>query len=241
MARFVLVAGAWHGAWCWEYVTPLLEARGHRVQTAELPGMGEDRTPLANLDMMAWAGAVAKVVEAFPERPILVGHSRGGAVISQTAELIPDRVRLNVYLSGLLLGDGECGADITSMVPEGTLRPREFILTADGHAFTIDRDSIAEGYQHSENALIDRVFARLTPEPCFGLLSSLSLSDGRYGRVPRAYVECLDDLSIPIGLQRAMQLRQSCAHVRSIDTDHCPTYSAPELLAETLDELVSLA
>jgi hypothetical protein len=53
MARFLLVAGAWHGAWSWEFVIPLLAARGHRAAAVELPGMGADRTPLAGLDMMA--------------------------------------------------------------------------------------------------------------------------------------------------------------------------------------------
>ena len=94
MARFVLVAGAWHGAWCWEFVIPLLEAKGHRAVTAELPGMGSDRTPFSGLDLAAWARAVAAVVEADPEPTILVGHSRGGIVISQTAELVPDRISL---------------------------------------------------------------------------------------------------------------------------------------------------
>jgi pimeloyl-ACP methyl ester carboxylesterase len=87
MARFVLVAGAWHGAWCWELVIPLLEARNHRAEAAELPGMGGDKTPLAGLDMMAWARAVAHVIELDLEPVILVGHSRGGVVISQVAEL----------------------------------------------------------------------------------------------------------------------------------------------------------
>lgn len=50
MATFVLVSGSWHGAWCWEYVIPQLEVRGHRAVAAELPGMGADRTPLAVLD-----------------------------------------------------------------------------------------------------------------------------------------------------------------------------------------------
>ena len=27
----VLVHGAWHGGWCWQRVTPLLTAAGHRV------------------------------------------------------------------------------------------------------------------------------------------------------------------------------------------------------------------
>ena len=40
MSRFVLVHGAWHGAWCWQRVAPLLVARGHRVVTPDLTGLG---------------------------------------------------------------------------------------------------------------------------------------------------------------------------------------------------------
>ena len=38
MATFVLVSGAWHGAWCWEYVIPLLEARGHKIVVGATSG-----------------------------------------------------------------------------------------------------------------------------------------------------------------------------------------------------------
>ena len=37
MARFVLVHGAWHGAWCWREVADGLERRGHVVETPHLP------------------------------------------------------------------------------------------------------------------------------------------------------------------------------------------------------------
>ena len=238
MARFVLVAGACHGAWCWERVIPLLEARGHRVETAELPGMGADRTPLAGLDMMAWARAVAKVIDSDPEPVIMVGHSRGGAVISQTAELVPDRIRLNVYLTALLLEDGEAGFDVLKLVPEGTFTPPAMIPTEDGSAVTFDPAEAGPLlYQHTEPALVARAIAHMTPEPQFGLTQPLSLSAERYGQVPRAYIECLDDLTLPLAAQRALYARQPCDHIRSIDSDHCPNYSAPEELAGMLDDL----
>ena len=47
MARLVLVHGAFAGAWCWEPVVAPLEAAGHSVETFDLPGSGDDRTPLA--------------------------------------------------------------------------------------------------------------------------------------------------------------------------------------------------
>lgn len=31
MATFVLVHPAWHGAWCWRKITPLLRAQGHEA------------------------------------------------------------------------------------------------------------------------------------------------------------------------------------------------------------------
>lgn len=240
MARFVLVAGAWHGAWCWEFVIPLLEARGHRAVTAELPGMGSDRTPFSGLDLAAWARAVAAVVEADPEPTILVGHSRGGIVISQTAELVPDRIGLSVYLTAIMMKDAESGLDSAKLVPADTLRPRDCQLTDDGLAFKVLPD-LAFSYGRSPPELVERALAQMTPEPNFALVTPLSLTAERYGRVRRAYIECLGDETVTLALQRAMQAREPCEIVRAIDTDHCPTYSAPAQVAAALDDLAALA
>lgn len=235
-----MVSGSWHGAWCWEFVNPLLEARGHRALAAELPGMGADRTPLASLDFAAWARAVADVVEASPEPVVLVGHSRGGVVISQVAELVPQRIRLNVYLTAILMRDGECAMDSSGLVPSDSLRERNFELTEDGLAFKVLPD-LAFSYSRSPPDLVERALAHMTPEPLFALTTPLTLTSQRYGRVRRAYIECQGDETVTPALQKAMQAREPCELVRAIDTDHCPTYSAPEEVAATLDELASLA
>ena len=51
MARFVLVHGAFGGAWCWEPVTGPLEAAGHTVEAIDLPGGGDDETPVADVTL----------------------------------------------------------------------------------------------------------------------------------------------------------------------------------------------
>ena len=240
MARFVLVAGAWHGAWCWEFVVPMLEAMGHRAQPAELPGMGSDRTPFSRLGFADWAQAVADVIESDPEPAILVGHSRGGVVISQAAELAPDRIRLNVYLTAIMMKNGESGLDSANLVPPDVLRERNYELTDDGLAYKVIPDT-ALSYGRSSPELVERALAHMSPEPHFGLVTPLSLTAERYGRVRRAYVECLGDETVTLPLQRAMQARQPCEIVRAIDTDHCPHYSAPAQVAAVLDELAGLA
>ena len=41
MANFVLVHGAWHGAWCWRHVTEALIRAGHRAHAVTLTGLGD--------------------------------------------------------------------------------------------------------------------------------------------------------------------------------------------------------
>jgi pimeloyl-ACP methyl ester carboxylesterase len=236
LAEFLLVAGAFHGAWCWEFVTPLLEAKGHRARPVELPGMGADTTPFEETSFTNWAWAVADAATACAEKPIVVGHSRGGVVISQAAEMAPEAIRLNVYLAALLLGDGKSGLDQPAMDGRDTRAP-EFVNSPDGIEIHAEDRLLDAAYENATRELRDRAAAHVTPEPVFGLTTPLALTLERYGSVPRAYIECIRDLVVPLELQLAMQAREPCAIVRTIDTDHCPTYSASELLADTLDDI----
>ena len=71
MARFLLIHGASHGAWCWEKVTPLLEAKGHLVRAIDLPGHGNDKTPRNTVTLADYTEAV---LDALEPDTILVGH-----------------------------------------------------------------------------------------------------------------------------------------------------------------------
>ena len=240
MARILLVAGAFHGAWSWEFVIPRLEARGHSAVAVELPGMASDHTPLDGIGLGDWALKVAAAVTASDEPAILVGHSRGGIVISQAAELVPEQLRLNIYLAAILVGNGKTALDLPrSSTPDG--RNQAFPTTPDGLAYLHGSELADFAYANSSPELVARANARICPEPVFALKTPLRLSAARYGRVPRAYIECLDDQVVPIELQRAMQALEPCHPVRTIATDHCPNYSAPDLLADTLDEIVRSA
>ena len=55
MATFILVHGAGHGGWCWEKVQPILEGHGHKVCAPDLPGLGKDQTPPANVTLFCAA------------------------------------------------------------------------------------------------------------------------------------------------------------------------------------------
>src|SRR6516162_956295 len=107
MSTYLLIHGSWHGGWCWYKVLPRLEKAGHRVVAPNLPSLGTDRTPIAQISLDTWTDSVCQLLDAQAEPVILVGHSRGGILISQAAEKRPEKVKTLVYLAAFLLR--KCG------------------------------------------------------------------------------------------------------------------------------------
>src|SRR4051794_1073601 len=99
MTRFVLVHGAFGGAWCWEPVAVELRQRGHSVVAVDLRGSGGDRTPGEEVTLDAYAERVCEALAAGPEPAVLVGHSMGGVVITQAASRCPRQVSRLVYVA----------------------------------------------------------------------------------------------------------------------------------------------
>jgi pimeloyl-ACP methyl ester carboxylesterase len=234
VSTYVLIPGAWHGAWCWERVTPLLVARGHEVRTPELPATGADTGDPRRITLTGWARAVADVVEREPEPVILVGHSRGGIVISQAAELGPDRVRRLVYVSAYLLPDGTTLA-AQARADAGSLIAPNMVPAASGVTCTLRAEIVRDAlYGRCSVADANWAAARLSPEPLKPLVTPLRLSDARYGRIPRLYIECSADRAVTPAAQRAMQAVLPCERVYTLDADHSPFLSRPAELAELL-------
>ncbi len=109
MATFVLVHGAWHGSWCWARVREALQAKGHRVFTPTLTGVGERShllSPDINLTTHARDVANLLIWEDLSD-VVLCGHSYGGCVISTAAGMAPERIAHLVYLDAFVPDDGQ--------------------------------------------------------------------------------------------------------------------------------------
>jgi pimeloyl-ACP methyl ester carboxylesterase len=231
---YVLIAGAWHGAWCWDRVTPLLEAQGHRVLTPELPATGRDHADPAAVTLETWARFVAHVIAGESQKVTLVGHSRGGIVISRVAELIPERVNRLIYVSAYLLPAGmtlagAARSDTASLVPPNMI-PAESGITC-----TLRPDVIRQAlFGQCADTDYQHALARLTPEPLKPLVTPLKVSAPRFGSVPRTYIECLQDRTVTLAAQRRMQSDLPCDPVLTLDSDHSPFLSHPQELARLL-------
>ena len=236
MATFVLVHGAWHGGWCWEKLTPLLEQAGHTVVAKDLPGMGSDRTPFTVDVLGQWTDAVVEQVNAASSPVILVGHSRGGAVISEVAERAGQNIARLVYLTAFLLPAGVSLMENVMSRGEGT-GPVLVIDEATGTCTVEPGTQQAVFYHQCSASDVAGAIDRLCPEPLEPLGRGLRVTAEHFGAVPRAYIEAAHDQAITLDHQRAMQAVFPCSPVLHLESDHSPFYSMPEQLAAALLQL----
>ena len=230
----VLIHGGWHGAWCWHKVVPLLQAQGHHVVAPDLPSMGADRTPAAMVTLASWTRFVADLVMQQPGRVTLVGHSRAGAIISQVAESLPERIERLIYLSAYLLPNGRSVA-AAARDDADSLIPANMIPAAGGVTCTLRADIPAAAF-YGQCSAADRAYAlaRLSPEPLKPLAARVKVSAARFGTVSRTYIETTQDRAISLAAQRGMRSALPCAPVFTLECDHSPFLSRAGELANLL-------
>lgn len=235
---FLLVHGAWNGAWVWEDVERRLVAEGARVRTVTLPGHAEDTTPVAEISLAGYVDAVLDSI-ADEKRVTLVGHSFGGVVISLSAERDPVKVERLVYVGAFLPADGETALGLAQTDTDSDLGP----------ALGFDMD---KGLVSIERTAFPRLFCadcgqaelavlgeKYSDEPLPPLVEPITLSDTHFGSVPKYYVYTAEDRVLSPAFQKRVSQRFELAGTATLPTSHSPFFSAPDQLVTTLDVLLA--
>ncbi len=236
MSTFVLVHGAFHGGWCWHKLVARLEAEGHTVFAPDMPGHGIDQTPIGEVTLESIVAKMTGVIRAAAEPVVLVGHSYGGTIISQTAEAVPDKIRKLVYLTAFIVPSGKASLEIAQSDTENDLAGN-VDFAADGKSIKVKDAAIRPAfYAQCPNDDVALARTLLVPEATAGFQTPLLLTPARWGSIPRLYIECLRDRAISLAAQRKMAASAPC-DVVSLDTDHSPFFSMPDQLTAILTEL----
>ena len=74
----------------------------------------------------------------------------------------------------------------------------------------------------------------LVPQAAVIGQTPISVSEDNYGRIPKVYIECLQDKALMPDVQESMYTRTPCQRIISTNTSHSPFMSAPEELARHL-------
>lgn len=231
MARFLLIHGSSHGAWCWRDVLPLLAAAGHQARALDLPSNGNDPTPPGEATLDSYAEAIVAAMEG---PTVLVGHSMGGYPITAAAERAPEKVRALVYVCAYVPVPGLSMADMRRAGPRQLLTD-SIIVAPDRVTMTIDPAKAAGKFYHDcPQAIADYAVPRLCPQPIAPQETPLA-STARAEALPRHYVICEDDRTIPPEYQETMSA--GIADVHRLPCGHSPFFAMPDRLAAILNSI----
>lgn len=113
MANFVLIPGAWMGAWVWEPVTLNLRELGYDVHPVTLTGLDNEHVDVSDVGLETHVEDMLTVLKERDLRDvvIVVGHSYSGIVAGQVADRAPEHVAQIVYVEAFVPHDGKSMLD----------------------------------------------------------------------------------------------------------------------------------
>lgn len=229
MARFLLIHGASHGAWCWDRVRSALSSKGHQVDAIDLPGHGADLTPRETVRIKDYVDCV---LHNLSPQTILVGHSFGGFPVTLAAAKRPEMIRSLVYLSALLPRPGDAFTAFRKDAISADVSAAQTVDYNAGVTHTIPGKAGPVFYSGCTQEDQDWAMARLTPQPIAVMTETIDFTPPD---VPRHYIRCLNDRVVYPSYQTSTSASWESTY--DMITGHSPFLSHPEELAGVLDQI----
>jgi len=228
MTTFVLVPGAWLGAWAWKKVVPLLEEKGHEVHAVTLTGMGE-RVHLASKDV-GMETAIQDVLNVIKYNDIddfvLVGHSFAGKVVAAVADRAHEKVGKVIYVDAF--------RPERVRTPQGAFNPAaEFGPPPQGgYAVPLTEGIVDRIGKDVRGSNREWMMSMVTPWPIRLATDPITLSRN-YDAVKEAYIFC--SLSgDPVDEIVAGKWGKLDGPHKVIESGHWPMITQPEELVEDM-------
>ncbi len=220
---YVLVHGAWHGAWVWNALTQEFNQRGIEWVTVDLPSSHDDVRGSADLQRDADA-----VVSRTPAGAVtLVGHSYGGAVITEAAARLTN-VSSMVYVAAIIPSIGQSATDVSRLVSART--DLDDAMSVDGAWLRLDPErAINALYGECPTDVATSAVKQLRRQTIASLRAK-RMSPDRL--VARRYIRCTRDRAISLELQTLMA--ETCDSVLDMASDHSPFLSHPVECADAI-------
>jgi pimeloyl-ACP methyl ester carboxylesterase len=223
--NIVIVHGAWADGSSWSKVIPLLQAKGLHVVAVQNP-----LTSLAN-DVAATKRAIA-----LQDGPVLlVGHSYGGAVITEAGN-DPKVVGL-VYVAALAPSDGESVASASKPFPPTPLGSE---VRADAEGFlTLTPKGIAEDFAQDLPDKEKQVLTA-TQGPTAAAVFGATITTAAWKTKPSWCVIASNDRAVSPELEKAQAAAMKAISI-TVPSSHVPMLSYPKEVADLIAQAAATA
>lgn len=215
----------------WDGVVARLQADGYRAIGVANPLRG----------VKSDAAAVASVLKSVGGPVVLVGHSYGGAVITEAANGNPNVKRL-VYVAGFAPDTGESALDLTGKFPGSTLPPtldKPVPLAAGGVDLYIQQDKFPQQFA-ADVPKAKAVLMAAAQRPVAEAALKEATSTPAWKTIPSYFVYGKLDKNIPPQAQAFMAERAHSRHTVVVDgASHVVMISHPKEVAALIEEAAS--
>jgi len=215
---FVLVHGAFVDGAGWRQVHDVLTGRGHQVLVAQNPTHSLD----GDVEVVIRAIALAK------NPVVLVGHSYGGAVITQAGN--DPRVKSLVYVAAFVPDSGESVADLVANPPAG-VEPAPIV--ADNGWLSLDRDRFAAAFC-ADIPAADARFLAASQASWGGAAFAGSVAAAAWRNKPSHHIVATQDRMIPPAAQKQMAERAGSG-ISEIAASHAVMISHAAEVADAIE------
>ncbi|MBD0418202.1 alpha/beta hydrolase [Streptomyces sp. TRM S81-3] len=216
----VLIHGAFADASSWSGVIERLQRHGHRVLAPALPlrGLASD------------SAYIRSVLDSITGPIVLVGHSYGGAVISQAAADAP-HVKALVYIAAFVPEVGESALQLTDKFPGSTLgqaTATQYYPLPDGgqgEELVIKKDVFRQQFAAGVPVRTAQVMAAGQRPITLAALQEPATA-AAWKKIPSWYLVATEDRNIPPAAERWMAKRAH-AHTVTVRAPHAVSVSDP--------------
>ncbi len=242
-STYILVHGAWHGAWCWSKVVPLMTNKGYKVIAIDLPSHGKDTTNASTVTFADYVKKLTETASKIDGEVILVGHSMGGTVISQAAEILgKTKVKKLIYVDAFLPKNGESVSSLARLIEAGL--PKDSSKLTVGMGLIISDDKKTSSFKPAVADLLfyhdcsqkDKDFAHknMNRQAFAPLGTPVNVSDSVYGAIPKYYMLCTESKDLDKSI---LPTRVKCEKVITLKSSHSPFFSMPKKFVNALVKL----
>jgi len=218
--NIVLVHGGFVDGSGWEGVYKILTKKGYNVTVVQNP----------TITLEGDVAVTKRAIDAQNGPVILVGHSYGGAVISQAGT--DQNVAGLVYITAFALDNGESVSTMIKNAPPGAPAPP--ILPPQDGFLLLDRDKFAASFAGDVKPEIAEFMA--ASQVPWGLEAlNGAVTDAAWKTKPSWYLVTTEDRMIPPDAQRFMSKRAG-SKVVEVKGSHSIFLSHPDAVASIIEQ-----
>jgi pimeloyl-ACP methyl ester carboxylesterase len=219
----VLVHGAWADGSGWRGVYDLLRQDGHEVRVVQNP----------TVSLQEDVAATKMIIGEQSDPVVLVGHSYGGAVVTEAGN--DPKVAALVYVAAFVPDQGESVQTIIGEFPPGSMMP-PILPPQEGFLF-LEREKMPASFAGDLSA-DEGAFMADSQLPWGVEALSGTISEAAWRSKPSWYLVATEDGMIPPPAQRSMSERAGMS-VEEAAGSHAIYVSQPAAVAALIEKAAS--